>query len=417
MSAGAVASVETKASWVVAGVSLVILGIAFGSPWVAVVALKTIAAETGGARSVPAFASSLAWFGSGLGGIAMGWVADRYGVRWTVLGGTVMIAIGLAIASFGQPWLGAVNALYIGHGVFVGLLGIAGLNAPLYVYVSRWFDRRRGSALALISSGQYIAGALWPPIFERGIASVGWRETMLMFGLFQLAVTLPLAAIFLKNAPEADHQAGTAAVAAGPVRVLGWPPNLVFVMLAAAAFCCCVPMSMPQAHLVALCTDLGIVAAHGAVMLSILLGTAFFSRQMWGWISDRIGGLLTVLIGSAWQFCCIVGFALTQNEIGLFTVSAIFGLGFSGIIPAYVLAARELFPAREAGWRVPILLCCSGFGMASGGWFAGLFYDHFGTYAPAFTAGLGFNAVNLLIVGTLVLRRNIQSGSLRAVTA
>jgi MFS family permease len=417
MSAGTSASIETRESWVIASVSLVILGVSFGSPWVAVVALKIIAAETGGARSVPAFASSLAWFGSGLGGIAMGWLADRYGVRWTALAGTVMIAIGLAIASFGHAWLGEVNALYIGHGVFVGLLGIAGLNAPLYVYVSQWFDRRRGSALALISSGQYIAGALWPPIFERGIASVGWRETMLAFGLFQLVVILPLAAIFLKKPPEVEHHASAAGSAAGPARILGWPPNLVFVLLAAAAFCCCVPMSMPQTHLVALCTDLGIVAAHGAVMLSILLGTAFFSRQMWGWISDRIGGLLTVLIGSAWQFCCIIGFALTQNEIGLFTVSAIFGLGFSGIIPAYVLTARELFPAREAGWRVPILLCCSGFGMAAGGWFAGLLYDHFGHYTPAFAAGLAFNAVNLVLIGTLVLRRNIWSGSLRAAAA
>jgi MFS family permease len=390
---------------VIASVALVILGTAYGSPWVAVVALKIIAAETGGARSVPAFASSLAWFGSGLGGIAMGWLADRYGVRWTALFGTVMIAIGLSISSFGHAWLGEVNALYIGHGVFVGILGVAGLNAPLYVYVSHWFDRRRGSALALISSGQYIAGALWPPIFERGIASVGWRETMLMFGLFQLAVILPLAAIFLKRPPETVHHAGAAAASAGPVRVLGWPPNLVFVMLMLAAFCCCVPMSMPQAHLVALCTDLGIVAAHGAVMLSVLLGTAFFSRQMWGWISDRIGGLLTVLIGSSWQICCILAFAVTQNEIGLFTVSAIFGLGFSGIIPAYVLAARELFPAREAGWRVPLLLCCSGFGMAAGGWFAGLLYDHFGYYTPAFAAGLVFNSVNLLVIGTLVARR------------
>jgi MFS family permease len=140
-------------------------------------------------------------------------------------------------------------------------------------------------------------------------------------------------------------------------------------------------------------------------MLSVLLGTAFFSRQMWGWVSDRIGGLLTVLIGSVWQFFAIVAFAVTQDEVGLFTVSALFGLGFSGIIPAYVLIARELFPAREAGWRVPLLLFCSGFGMASGGWFAGLLYDHFGYYAPAFAAGLIFNAANLLLIGTLVARR------------
>jgi MFS family permease len=156
---------------------------------------------------------------------------------------------------------------------------------------------------------------------------------------------------------------------------------------------------------VALCSDLGIKPTHGAAMLSMLLAIAFFSRQMWGWISDRIGGLVTVLAGSLWQFFSVIALALTQDEIGLFTVTAIFGLGFSGIIPAYVLAVRELFPAHEAGWRVPILLCLTAFGMASGGWFAGLLYDHFGYYAPAFAAGLIFNFVNLILVGTLVARR------------
>ena len=404
------ASIESRQSWVVASVSLAILAVAFGGPWIAVVALKTIAAETGGARSVPAFASSLAWFGAGLGGIAMGWLADRYGVRWTVMFGSLMIAVGFAISSLGQAWFGQTLALYVGHGLFVGLIGNAGLNAPLYVYVSRWFDRRRGSALALIASGQYIAGAVWPPIFERAIANYGWRQTMIAFGLLQVAIILPLAIAFLKRPPEVAPPPSAAAGEAHKQTVLGWPPNLVFAMLMAAAFCCCIPMSMPQGHLVALCSDLGILPSHGAVMLSVLLGTAFFSRQMWGWISDRIGGLLTVLIGSVWQFLSVVGFAVTQDEIGLFTVSALFGLGFSGIIPAYALIARELFPARQAGWRIPLLLFCSGFGMASGGWFAGLLYDHFGYYAPAFAAGLIFNAVNLLLIGTLVARRSSPGG-------
>ena len=137
---------------------------------------------------------------------------------------------------------------------------------------------------------------------------------------------------------------------------------------------------------------------------------------MWGWISDRIGGLMTVLIGSVWQFFAVVAFAVTQDEIGLFTVSALFGLGFAGIIPAYALIARELFPARDAGWRIPVLLFCSGFGMASGGWFAGLLYDHFGYYAPAFVAGLIFNAVNLAMIGALVMRRS-RPGGLRPVVA
>ena len=398
-------SIETRTSWVIAGICLLTLGIAFGGPWIAVVALKQIAAETGGARSVPAFASSLAWFGAGLGGIAMGWIADRYGVRWTVMFGSAMIAIGFSISSLGHTW-----ALYLGHGLFIGLIGTAGLNAPLYVYVSRWFDRRRGSALALLAGGQYLAGAIWPPILERAIAGYGWRQTMIVFGLAQAAVIIPLAAVVMKRPPEIVPPASAMTDAAKSATVLGWPPNLVFAMLAVAAFCCCVPMAMPQVHLVALCGDLGIVASHGAAMLSVLLGIAFFSRQMWGWISDRIGGLMTVLIGSIWQFFSVVAFALTQNEAGLFTVSALFGLGFSGIIPAYVLIARELFPSHEAGWRVPVLLCCSGFGMASGGWLAGLLYDYFGYYAPAFAAGLIFNAINLLIIATLVTHRGIGFG-------
>jgi MFS family permease len=358
----------------------------------------------------------LAWFGAGLGGIGMGWLADRYGVRWTVMFGAAMIAVGLAISVYGQELLGKAVALYVGHGLFMGLLGNAGLNAPLYVYVSRWFDRRRGSALALIASGQYIAGALWPPIFERLIDGYGWRQTMLMFAVFQVAIIVPLAFVFLKRPPEVPHPPVAVTAGAAKPTVLGWPPNLVFGLLMVAAYCCCVPMSMPQGHLVALCTDLGILPSHGAAMLSVLLGTAFFSRQAWGWISDRIGGLTTVLIGSAWQFLAVVALTLTQDEIGLFTVSALFGLGFSGIIPAYALTARELFPAREAGWRIPLLLFCSGAGMASGSWFAGLLYDHFGYYAPAFAAGLMFNAVNLLLIGTLVWRRS-GPGALRPAMA
>jgi MFS family permease len=404
-----IASIETRTSWVVASLSLVVLGVSFGAAWISVVALKPIAAEMGGARSVPALATALAWFGSGIGGIGMGYLADRYGVRWTVMFGSVMIALGLAISSFGQSWLGPTWALYLGHGLFMGLLGNAGLNAPLYVYVSRWFDRRRGSALALIASGQYISGAIWPPIFESAIASYGWRPTMLAFGVFEALVIVPIALLALKSPPELAAPPVATAGTARPT-VLGWPPNLVFAMMSVAAFCCCIPMAMPQSHLIALCSDLGIKPTHGAAMLSFLLATAFLSRQMWGWISDRIGGLTTVLIGSIWQFCSVAALTLTQDEIGLFTVTGIFGLGFSGIIPAYVLAVRELYPPHEAGWRVPVLLCLTAFGMASGGWFAGLLYDHFGYYAPAFAAGLIFNAVNLLLIGTLMIRRSGRFG-------
>jgi MFS family permease len=386
----------------VAGISVTLLSLSFGSLWINAVGLKAIAADLGGSRPAPAPANSLAWFGSSVGGLAMGRLADRYGIRWTVLFGGVSVCIGLFISTLGQPW-----QLYVGHGIFMGLLGNAGLNAPLYVYVSRWFDRRRGSALALISSGSYLAGTLWPPLFERAIALYGWQATMIGYGLFAIALIVPLALLFLRDPPELP------AVTTGPggatvtPKVFGWPPDVVFAMLAIAAFLCCVTMSMPQAHLVAFCSDLGIAPTHGAAMLSVLLGVGFLSRQGWGAISDRIGGLLTLLISSVLQAAAMTGFLLTQDEAGLFAVAGAFGIGFSALIPAYVLAIREYFPACEASWRVPALLLLSGSGMATGTWLAGVLYDHFGYYAPAFAAGVGFNLLNLAAIGTLVLRSQL----------
>lgn len=393
-------SVETRTSWVVASVALLVMAIAFGAPWITVVALKDIAAEVNGERSIPAFASALMWIGSGAGGILMGRVAEHFGIRFTVILGAAMSATGLAISTLGPPW-----PLYIGHGLFLGFLGIGGINAPFYVYVSRWFDRRRGSALALISSGSYLAGALWPPVFARALAYAGWRHTMLYFAVFELLVIVPLAVLVLEAPPESSHHKREASAIRANKSVMGWPANLVFGLQMGAIFTCCIPMSMPQAHLVALCSDIGISAAHGAAMVSVLLGAAFFSRQVWGVISDRIGGLYTMLAGSAFQALGMAAFLLTQDEVGLFTVAALFGMGFSGLVPANVLASRELFPVAEAYWRMPTLLLCSGTGMAMGGWIAGLLYDHFGFYAPAFAAGLLVNLINLTIVGTLALRK------------
>jgi MFS family permease len=393
-------SIESRASWVVASVSLVLLGMSFGAPWITAVGLKTIAAEMDGARSVPALANSLAWLGTAAGGIIMGRLADRFGIRWTVMFGSLMICLGLGISTLGEPW-----HLYVGQGLFVGLLGNAGLNAPLYVYVSRWFDRRRGSALALISSGGYLAGFVWPSLFERAIANAGWRWTMLGYAVVQLVVILPLALAFLRPPPEAPAAGGAVRADGAKRTVFGWNPNLVFGLLALASFFCCVTMSMPQAHLVALCTDYGMSASLGAMMLSVLLGAGLVSRQVWGFIADRLGGLITALLSSTMQAAAMTGFLYTQDEVGLFTVSFAFGIGFSALIPAYVLIVRELFPVSEANWRVPTLLFMSGSGMATGGWLAGYLYDLFGFYGPAFATGVAFNLANLAILILLVLRR------------
>ena len=397
MQRDAAGSIETRQSWHAALLTLAILSLSFGSPLLAVVGLRDIQAAMHTDRSVVSLASALVWMGNGLGGIPMGWLADRIGIRKTVAMGTLCMAAGLALSSLGSVW-----ALYVGHGLLIGLLGNGAIYAPLLIYVSRWFDRRRGTALALISSGQYIAGMIWPSVLEVGIKQFGWRPVMLGFGLVVLAI-LPLL-MLLRPAPEPlAPSAGHAGPRVGD-RVLGLRPNVAMVLICMASFCCCVPMAIPSSHLVAFCGDLGIRPSHGAAMLSVMLACAFISRQFWGLFADRFGGLRTVMAGSALQALAIGAFLLTRDEVGLFAVASAFGFGFSGIIPAYSVAIRDLYPSSQASWRIPTVLLTAQSGMAFGSWFAGKLVDVFLSYRPAFGSGVLFNLANLALILFLVSR-------------
>jgi MFS family permease len=398
------ATADSRAAWVVAGVSLVILTIAYGAPLFAAVALKPIAAEFGTDRAAPAAAGALALIGAAFGGIAAGWLSGRIGIRPVVLFGAAMIAAGLVLSASGS-----LGDLYVGHGVLMGLLGTSCIFSPVMTYVSRWFERSRGAAVALISAGQSLAGAVWPLVFQAGISEIGWRRTMMLFGLLAGVAILALAAIFLGPPPQPLASKGFGGDPPSGQPVFGLSPNLAMVVLMVAIFCCCVPMAMPSQHIVAYCGDLGFAATSGPAMLSVLLGTAFVARQFWGWVADRSGGLQTLLWSSLAQATALTGFMLTKDETALFGVSVAFGLGFSGLLPAYVIVIRQFYPVKEASWRVPTIYMAGFLGMAGGGWGAGVLYDHFGYYLPAFAVGLGFNVVNALVLLALVLRPRDRS--------
>jgi MFS family permease len=313
-----------------------------------------------------------------------------------VIFGSTMVALGLLLSSWG-----GMAELYLGHGIFMGLFGTSCMFSPLLTYVSLWFERRRGSAVALIASGQAVAGAIWPPLLQFGIDQVGWRHTMLLFGGFVLVSGAALTMIFLHPAPIAPS--ATTAGAAGRQQrdsTLGLPPNLLMILLMIAVYSCCVPMAMPMNHVAAYCGDLGFASQYGAAMLSVLLGVAFLARQFWGWLSDRIGGFQTLLFSSLVQ----AGFLVTKDMAALFVVPAAFGLGLSGLLPAYVIVIRDCFSVQEANWRIPTVMFAGLLGMASGGWGAGMLYDQFGGYLPAFSTGIAFNFLNLGVLLFLVSR-------------
>ncbi len=395
---------DSRTAWITASAALAILTLCYGAPLVSVVAMKLIAAELGTSRSGPAGAGSMVYIGAAFGGIVAGWLAGRLGVRRVVIFGGTMVGAGLILSSSG-----GVLELYAGHGLLMGLFGTACMFSPLITYVSRWFERRRGAAVALISSGQAVAGAIWPPILQLGVDSFGWRWTMVAFALLTVAAVVALTVIFLHPPPEESAAAlGASDRPQATGDVLGMPRNRLMILLMAAVFCCCIPMAVPMHHVPAFCSDLGMTPQYGAAMLSVLLGCAFLARQFWGWVADRIGGLQTLLWSSLVQATGLAGYLLTKDQAALFAISAIFGIGLSGLLPAYVITVREYYPVEDANWRIPTVLFAGLLGMAVGGWGAGFLYDAFAGYLPAFAVGMAFNLANLAVLLFLVSRTHTR---------
>ena len=387
-------SVETPYGWVVVFASLAVHSIALAAPTILFVALKPIAADLDTARAVPSLAYSLLMIGTGIGGIAMGRWMDRYGVMQPVLFGSVMICLGALLASHAEGrW-----SLFIATGLLMGLLGKAAMIAPLVANVTRWFDRRRGLAVAIITSGQGLAGAVWPPVVQHFNDLVGWRGTFLYFAVFGAATMVPAAFLLRPRPPIAVSDRPPGAVRTDERRVLDLPPHVAQVMLWVAAIGCCTAMSVPIVHLVSHVTDQGYTLEQGARVLSVLFVAAFLSRLGFGVLADRIGPVRTLLIGSVSMAAMLLAFAFSTSYTGLFVAALLFGLGFSGVMPCYPLIIRHLFPVSQLGGRIAAQYMFAAGGMALGGWLGGVFFDLTGSYSSAFLVAFGFNAVNLVVM-------------------
>ena len=374
------------------------------------VVLPAVQADFGVPRAAASLPYTLTMIGFGVGGILMGRLADRFGVMLPLLLGAVGLGLGFVVAGMASSlWL-----FMLAQGLLLGLLGTSATFAPLVADTSLWFNRKRGIALAICMSGNYIAGAAWPPVIQHFTQSAGWRATYIGIGIFCLLTMLPLALLYRRAPPTLAASAVSAADAAvAPptvgLRPLGLHPGTLQALLIVAGVACCVAMSMPQVHIVAYCSDLGIGPARGAQMLSLMLGMGIVSRLASGWIADRIGGLRTLALGSLLQGVALLMFLFADGVVSLFLVSALFGLFQGGIVPSYPLVVREYFSPAEAGARVGTVLMATLFGMALGGWMSGALFDWTGSYRAAFINGMAWNLLNLGIV-VFLLRRGRRLG-------
>ena len=402
---------ESTYAWLRLGAALALMTIGGSGMYGMAVALAPVQAEFGVTRGDASLPYTLTMLGFGIGGILMGRLADRFGVVTPVVIGAFGLGGGFVLAG------NAPNLLVFGlaHGLMIGLLGCATTFAPLVADTSLWFNRRRGIAVAICASGNYLAGAVWPPILQYWFDTVGWRSTYVAVGIFCAAAML-LLALALRRRPPALEAASVQSLARS-ARPFGLAPNALMALLVIAGVACCVAMSMPQVHIVAYCGDLGYGAARGAEMLSLMLGFGIVSRLASGWICDRIGGLRTLMLGSFLQGVALLMFLPFDGLVSLYIVSAMFGLFQGGIVPAYAIIVREYYPPREAGMRTGIVLMATLFGMALGGWVSGAIFDMTGSYRAAFMNGIGWNLLNLTIVFWLLRRARPGLPSSTAPTA
>jgi MFS family permease len=399
---------DSRYAWFRLVLSLLLGTTACVGTWSVVVVLPAVQAEFGTLRAGASLPYTCAMLGFAAGSILMGRVADRFGIAVPVIIGAICLLTGYVLAALsGSIWQFALVHLF-----FIGFGSAAGF-APLMADLSHWFVKHRALAVVLAATGSYAAGTIWPQVITFGMANHGWRATHVGIGITTALIMLPLAYVLRRRPPAQVMAAADAATKAarGDLRL---SPRALMLVLFAAGFSCCVAMSMPQVHIVAYCGDLGYGVARGADMLSIMLGLGIVSRIASGALADRIGGAMTLLIGSAMQGLALLLYLFFDGLNSLYLISAVFGLFQGGIVPMYAVIIREYLPPREAGARIGIVLTATMFGMAFGGFLSGAIFDWSASYRMAFLNGLLWNLINLALVVWLILRPRMRARAKRS---
>ena len=387
---------DSRRAWARLAVAVLIGSLGSVGMWSVVVALPVVQQDFAATRGTASLAFTMVMLGFGLGQVVTGKISDRYGI---------VTAIGLGIGILGLGYIAAGTSWSVWPYILVHFaigLSSAATFGPLMAEASHWFERYRGLAVAIAASGNYIGGTIWPPLVNFGMESYGWRSTHIAVGIFT-AVAMTLALFGLRLLMGAGGRRSH--VNAPPPRLdLKLSTNALTVILAVASISCCVAMSMPQVHIVAYCNDLGYGVARGAEMLSLMLALGIISRIGSGFLADKIGGIPTLLIGSVAQGTALLFYLFFDGLTSLYLISAMFGLFQGGIVPSYAIIVRETMPASEAATRVGIVIFASVFGMSFGGWISGVIFDATGSYAAAFTNGVAWNLVNIVIMLLLLMR-------------
>ncbi len=397
---------DGRNSWIRLALALTIVTVGGLGMWCVVVILPAVQADFGISRGQASLPYTALMLGVAVGSVVLGRLSDRLGIVSVSFGGGALLALGFIAAGF-APNLAVFTLI---HGALIGI-GCSASFGPVVSDISLWFQRRRGIAVAIAASGNYVAGAIWPPLVQSITAWLGWRSALMAFGVLFCVTLLPLTLLLGRfGASPTDQSPNRVDEGGKACSITGLSGRAVQGLLVLAGLGCCVAMSMPQVHLVAYCGDLGYGPARGSEMLALMLGFGIVSRVGSGFVGDRFGGLATLLAGSLLQCLALVLYTLFDSLVSLYVISALFGLFQGGIVPSYAMITRELFPAREAGQRFGTCLAATLVGMALGGWLSGKIFDLSGSYELAFLNGIAWNLLNLTVALVLMFNTARRSG-------
>jgi MFS family permease len=319
---------------------------------------------------------------------------DKIGIKKPIIFALSLLVTSYVLSFFAKNvfWLSTIQ-------FFLGF-SAAAFFGPMMADISNYFYKRKGLAVSLVASGQHLCGAIWPFVIKDFIIEGDWRNAHLFIALV-CSILIPILFYFLGNkVPKMNNEQKltTQDEDINSKVNLSISNRQIQILLMIAGVLCCVAMSMPQVHIVPLCIDNGYGLAVGTEILSFMLFAAVASRVIFGFLSDKIGPIQTLILGSSLQAISLTMFLPFNSQLSLYIIAICFGLSQGGIVPIYAVIISKFLPSNEVAERVGWLIFATIIGMSLGGWLSGEIYDFTNSYRLAFINGIFWNIMNLCIM-------------------
>lgn len=395
--------------YIVAAAGFVVWMIGFGISNTFGIFYKPMLLEFGWTRADTVFAYSLSTFMMASLSIVTGWLTDKLGPRIvvTIFGSFLGISY-LLMSKVSNLW-----QFYLYYGVLVSI-GMSITATPIMATIARWFVRRRGLMTGIVQAGLGIGGLVIAPLTGWLILDFGWRNAYWVLGVIAI-FGLVLSGVFMKRDPQDIGQFpdGVAAMPDPKIQSRQQESLTTNIVLreilvtrrfwtiaglyAIFGFC----RSTFLAHIAAHVQDVGLSLTDASHVIAVLMVSSIVGRVGLGRAADAIGNKIAFMMSYAATALSLIWVLFAGGLWGFYLFAFIFGVGWGGQAVLRFSTTAEAFELVSIGLIMGILGLGEAIASALGSYWAGLVFDSFGYYRPAFWAGIILSSVGVVMVGFL----------------